>query len=96
MPRLGAACAATAAGAPAALSDDAGTHLCNQVLYLALEAAERAPGLAVTFLHLPLLPEQIAAAVPAAARAPAGPRLSLAEMKRAVTAFLRHTGRGLV
>jgi pyroglutamyl-peptidase len=96
-PRLAACAAAAAEGAPAALSDDAGTHLCNQALYLALEAAEAAASaLAVTFLHLPLLPEQIAAGVPAAARAPSGGGPSLAEMKRAVAAFLRHTRRDLV
>lgn len=95
-PGLGRACEALAGERVLAeLSDDAGSHLCNQALYLALEAAEAAkPPFVATFLHLPLLPEQVAARIPAAARAPAGAGLPLPEMTRAMTVFLRHT-RGL-
>jgi len=80
-----------AAGAPARLSDDAGGHLCNQTLYLALEAAGKAAegSLVATFLHLPLLPEQIAAGFPAAQGV--GCSVALDDMKRAVRAILRHT-----
>ena len=87
----GVVAAVKAAGAPARLSDDAGGHLCNQTLYLALEAAGKAAGgsLVATFLHLPLLPEQIAAGVPAAQGA--GCSVALDDMKRAVRAILRHT-----
>jgi pyroglutamyl-peptidase len=48
-----------AACVPAQLSNSAGTHLCNHVLYLLghLAATER-PGLCAGFLHLPFLPEQ--------------------------------------
>jgi pyroglutamyl-peptidase len=56
------AAAVRAAGVPAAVSQSAGTFLCNHVFYLAchLAATERA-GLRVGFLHLPLLPEQAVA-----------------------------------
>jgi pyroglutamyl-peptidase len=50
-----------AAGVPAHISNSAGTHLCNHVLYLLghLAATER-PDLCAGFLHLPWLPEQAA------------------------------------
>ena len=90
----GVVAALDAEGAPAGLSDDAGSHLCNQSLYLALEAAERAePGFVATFLHLPLLPEQVEAGVPAAARLPGCAVLPLDEMARAVRLVLVHTRR---
>jgi pyroglutamyl-peptidase len=90
----GAAAAARAAAVPCEVSDDAGAHLCNQSLYLAVEAAEHAPaGLAATFLHLPLLPEQVAAGTPAATRFPSCPALPMDDMARAVFAILRHTRR---
>lgn len=91
----GAAAALRAQGFPAEVSDDAGAHLCNQTLYLALEAAEGAvPPFVATFLHLPLIPEQVAANVPAAARLQSCFALPLDDMARAVTAFLVHTRRG--
>jgi pyroglutamyl-peptidase len=91
----GVAAAIEAEGAPAAVSDDAGRHLCNQTLYLALQAAEKAqPRFVATFLHLPLLPEQVAAGIPAADRQGAAcPSLALDDMARAVHAVLRHTRR---
>jgi pyroglutamyl-peptidase len=47
------------AGIPAEVSNHAGTHLCNQILYLALEWAEKnRPDMRVGFVHIPLLPEQ--------------------------------------
>lgn len=91
----GAADAMTAAGLPTFLSDDAGRHLCNQTLYLALEAAERArrPFVA-TFLHLPLTAELIAAQIPAARGAPLSPPPpTLDHVVRAILAFLGHTRR---
>ncbi len=88
----GCAAAMRAAGVAAELSDDAGAHLCNQSLYLALELAERArPAFVAAFLHLPLLPEQVAARIPAALRAPDAELPSLAAVKRATLALLRHT-----
>ncbi|MBB3974003.1 hypothetical protein [Hansschlegelia beijingensis] len=87
----GAISAARAEGVRAELSDQAGAHLCNQMLYLALEAAEQAAGrpFVATFLHLPLLPEQFAAGIPAAHGAPAS--ITLDDMMRATRAILRHT-----
>lgn len=88
----GAARAISAAGVPARLSDDAGAHLCNQTLYLALEAGRTAaPPFVATFLHLPLIPEQLAAGEPAAARLDSCFVLPLDDMARAVRAFLGHT-----
>lgn len=47
------------AGIPADISNHAGTHLCNQILYLALRWAENnRPKMRVGFVHVPLLPEQ--------------------------------------
>jgi pyroglutamyl-peptidase len=92
----GAAAAVSAEGVPAAVSDDAGTHLCNQTLYLALEAGERAdPRFVATFLHLPLLPEQIEAAIPQAAGRGGFAGMKLDDMARAVRAFLVHTRRAI-
>jgi pyroglutamyl-peptidase len=88
----GAAQAVSASGIPCRVSDDAGSHLCNQTLYLALEAGERArPPFVATFLHLPLTREQVAAGVPAAVRRPGCFALPLDEMVRAVGVLLRHT-----
>lgn len=91
----GAAAAVRAAGVPAEVSEDAGSHLCNQTLYLALERGPRAdPPHLATFLHLPLLPEQIAAGVPQASRARNFAGMPLDDMARAVRAVLVHTARG--
>ena len=50
-----------AAGIPAALSNSAGTYLCNQVMYTALHwAARRKPASHIGFLHVPALPEEVA------------------------------------
>lgn len=50
------------AGAPASISFSAGTHTCNQTLYLSLHAAaNRYPGMKADFIHLPFLPEQLEA-----------------------------------
>jgi pyroglutamyl-peptidase len=51
-----------AAGIPARLSGSAGTFLCNALMYQALRAcAEHAPGAPCGFIHLPYMPEQVAA-----------------------------------
>lgn len=45
---------------PAAVSDDAGLYLCNQLLYLGLDRGRRPGGpTRVGFLHWPLLPRQV-------------------------------------
>ena len=67
----GTAAALNAAGIPAEVSEDCGTHLCNQLLYLALNAARQSGrSYLATFLHVPLLPEQVIAGEPAAQRHP--------------------------
>lgn len=51
-----------AAGIPAAVSDTAGTYLCNAVLYRALHHLRAArPAVPAGFMHLPYTPEQVAA-----------------------------------
>ncbi len=47
------------AGVPAAVSNSAGTFVCNQLLYRVLDAIERRyPGMQGGFIHVPCLPEQ--------------------------------------
>jgi pyroglutamyl-peptidase len=54
--------ALTAEGIPAYVSNTAGTFLCNQTLYATLdEIARRGLATRAGFLHLPLLPEMVAA-----------------------------------
>ena len=53
------AAAIRAAGVPAAVSNSAGTFVCNALLYRVLHEAERrTPDLRAGFLHVPCLPEQ--------------------------------------
>ena len=47
----------------ATLSDTAGTYLCNAAMYTALHETAGA-GLPVGFLHLPSLPDEVAASRP--------------------------------
>lgn len=48
------------AGIPAALSDDAGHNLCNQILYEALQHAKQHGGQPrCGFVHIPALPRQV-------------------------------------
>ena len=67
-----AACAATmlhtdalveklrAAGIPAAISNDAGNNLCNQILYEGLQYAQQHAGqMRCGFVHIPALPQQV-------------------------------------
>lgn len=50
------------AGIPAAISNSAGTYICNYVLYLALHhSAKHGYPRRTSFMHLPLLPEQAVA-----------------------------------
>ena len=81
--------ALNAAGVPAAISEDCGTHLCNQVLYLALHAAAASgQNIAATFLHVPLLPEQVARGEVAAVRHERCPSLPLEILVRGVGILL--------
>lgn len=52
--------ALAAKGIPAAVSQSAGTYVCNQVFYGLMHALRRRPGMRGGFIHLPLLPEQAA------------------------------------
>ena len=70
------------AGVPAHVSNTAGTHLCNHVLYLLGHLAATAhPGMRCGFLHLPGLPEQ-------AVRHPGQPSMEVATMVRALRAAI--------
>ena len=61
LPIKAAAAALRAAGLPAAVSNSAGTFLCNHVFYgLMHAAARRGDGLRGGFLHVPCLPSQAA------------------------------------
>lgn len=80
------------AGLPASVSHSAGTYVCNQVFYGLMHALRRRRGVRAGFMHLPLLPEQVAAraSVPAPASLPLatlvqGVRLSLATAVRTTT-----------
>lgn len=77
------------AGIPTEISNDCGTHLCNQLLYLALDrlSPER-QSYVVTFLHIPLLPQQVIDNEPAAARITHCPYMPLDMMIRGVEVFL--------
>ncbi len=84
--------ALNAAGIPAAMSNDAGNHLCNQLLYLALcAAAKRGQPCAVTFVHVPVLPQQVIDEEPMTMRHPNCPCLPLPMLTEAVACLLRTT-----
>ena len=62
LPIKAAAAELRAAGLPAAVSNSAGTFVCNHVFYRLMHfAATRRPGLRGGFLHVPYLPEQVPA-----------------------------------
>lgn len=77
-----------AAGIPAVLSRDAGTYLCNQLLY---EALSIAPAAGIAFLHVPVLPEQVAAGEPGTLRHAACPFMPLDMTLRAAAIVLSRT-----
>ena len=81
-----------AAGIPAAMSNDAGNHLCNQLLYLALSAAaKRGRPCVVTFVHVPVLPQQVIDDEPITMRHPNCPCLPLPMLTEAVACLLKTT-----
>ncbi len=49
------------AGLPASVSQSAGTYVCNHVFFGLMHALRRRRGVRAGFMHLPLLPEQVAA-----------------------------------
>lgn len=68
-----------AAGLPGAVSDSAGTFVCNHLLYsLLLHCRERALPVRTGFIHVPFLPEQAASQ----------PSMPLADIVRALEAAL--------
>jgi pyroglutamyl-peptidase len=69
-----------AEGLPAAVSQTAGTFVCNHVFYGLMHALRRRRGVRAGFMHLPLLPEQVAAR----ATVPAQPSLPLATQVQGV------------
>jgi pyroglutamyl-peptidase len=87
------AAAMRAAGVPAAVSQSAGTFLCNHIFYRACHLAATArPGLRAGFLHLPWLPEQ-------AAEHPGEPSMALPTLLaglRAALLAVRDTGADLI
>ena len=71
-----------AAGVPAAVSNTAGTFVCNQLLYGVLHhIAREFPGMRGGFIHVPYLPEQTA-------DKPGAPSLPLEDMVRGIEAAL--------
>lgn len=80
------------AGIPAAMSYDAGNHLCNQLLYLALHAAARRDRQCVAaFVHVPVLPQQVIDEEPMTIRHPNCPYLPLPMLIDAVARLLSAT-----
>lgn len=77
--------ALVAAGLPAALSDSAGTFVCNHLFYRLMHlAAARRPLLRAGFLHVPYLPEQ-------AARHPGAASMAAQDIARGIAILLRST-----
>lgn len=71
------------AGLPAAVSNSAGTFLCNHVFYgLMHEAANRDGGFRGGFLHVPYLPSQ-------AARVPGAPLMALEQIVEGIEIILQ-------
>lgn len=74
--------AARQAGVPAAVSNTAGTYVCNQLLYAALDWAQKNDCAAKTgFVHLPWLPVQVL-------DRPGQPSMELDTMVRGIQAVL--------
>lgn len=73
-----------AVGVPACLSDTAGTYLCNQALYMLCHLAatwqEAGPAPQCGFIHVPCLPEQVAALPDNGLGREGWPTMSLATM----------------
>lgn len=71
------------AGVPAQVSNTAGTHLCNQTLYLLCHlAATEYPAMRCGFLHMPFLPGQVI-------RHPGQPSMTTATLVAALRAAIR-------
>ena len=71
-----------AAGIPAAVSNTAGTFVCNSLLYEVLQGCSQiAPGTKVGFLHVPFLPCQVT-------DRPQYPSMCLSDMAKGISAAL--------
>lgn len=80
------------AGIPAAISNDAGSHLCNQLLYLALHtAAKRDQAYVTAFVHVPVLPQQVIDDEPMTVRHPNCPYLPLPMLVEGIVRLLKAT-----
>ena len=83
LPVVAMAQASVDVGLPAAVSYTAGTFCCNEVLYTALDTAVRElSGCRCCFVHVPYLPEQVAASGKAA------PSMTLEAIVSSLTALL--------
>ena len=71
-----------AEGLPAAISQTAGTYVCNHIAYAMLHLASRLPGVRAGFMHIPYLPQQ-------AALLGDVPSMGQADMERGVRLALR-------
>lgn len=71
-----------AAGVPAAVSNTAGTFVCNHIMYNALYLAEKElNGIQAGFIHVPYIPEQVV-------NKPEQPAMSLVDMAKGLTAAI--------
>jgi len=85
LPIKAAVAAMREAGLPAAVSNTAGTFVCNHVFYGLMHlAATRFPALRAGFLHVPYLPSQ-------AARLPGAPSMALDQIVRGIEIILAVT-----
>lgn len=82
LPIKAAALALREAGVPAAVSNSAGTFLCNHVFYGLMHEAARGGGFRGGFLHVPYLPGQ-------AARQRGVPSMALAQIVEGIETILR-------
>jgi pyroglutamyl-peptidase len=71
------------AGLPAAVSNSAGTFVCNHIFYGVMHLAAEG-GFRAGFVHVPYLPEQ-------AARHPGAPSMALADIARGIEIILSVT-----
>lgn len=78
-----------AAGIPARLSETAGTYLCNAALYRALALVPRR--IPCGFIHLPLLPAEVAARIDSDSAAAPPPSMALSVQRKAIQVALAVT-----
>jgi len=83
-------------GIPAGLSDNAGGHLCNHMLYTALHLAQTTfPSQATGFIHLPSIPELAALEAARDDSRSCVPSMSLDLIIQALRIVLEETVRGI-